>query len=150
MVLNVEMKMNLLSIKRLYLFLSLRLFNKYKTHSGKAFECLLNKTFSGHCKEQKRKTVIHKKLSFEYEPVKTFIDGISKRINLMINRNVTFNKLLFPILSAAEKKVFSSKKFLSLYNKLLMQNGSEPEKALIRLPEEWEKMNNLKQIYTSN
>ncbi|MCC3215385.1 hypothetical protein LIV57_08870 [Chryseobacterium sp. X308] len=58
-------------------------------------------------------------------------------------------KLLTSILSAAVKTVFNNKKY-GLYHELLKYNGFEPEKALIKLPEEWKKMNNLKQIYTSN
>ncbi len=150
MVLNVEMKMNLLSITRLYLFLSLGLFEKYEACDGKAFDPLLDTVFSGCYKKQERKTVIHKKPSFECKPVKTLAYGISKLIYLIIKCNVTLSKLLFPILSAVEKKVFNSKKFLSLYNKLLKQNWFRPEKILVRPPEEWKKMNNLKQIYTSN
>ncbi|WP_137904863.1 hypothetical protein [Chryseobacterium sp. 2VB] len=59
-------------------------------------------------------------------------------------------KLLTSILSAAGKTVFNSKKRRGLYHELLKYNGFESEKSLIRLPEEWKKMNNLKQIYTSN
>ncbi|WP_276964002.1 DUF6493 family protein [Chryseobacterium sp.] len=150
MVLNVEMKMNLLSITRLYLFLSLGLFEKYEACGSKAFNLLLDTVFSGCYKEKERKTVIHKKPSFECKPVKTPAYGIFKLIHLIIRCNTALSKLLFSILSAVERKVFNSKKFLSLYNKLVEQNWFEPEKIFVRPPEEWKKINNLKQIYTSN
>lgn len=98
----------------------------------------------------KLEAIIGKKLSFERSRVKEFIQKIPKLISLMISCDVVPGKLLIPILSTVEKTVPNVQKFFWRYHELLKQNQSGMKKFLVRPLKEWKKMNNLKQIYTSN
>lgn len=129
-----------------YIFLSAGLFNKDKTLSGMAFEALVNKGVSDDFKMQELGTLIGKKISFGWAPVKRLTDGLSGLINLSSSHNLAFEKLLNAILSAVEKPVFNLKKLLELYYELLNRNQSLPDKKVSTLLEEWEKENNLKKI----
>ncbi len=95
-------------------------------------------------------TIIGKKLRFEWNQVKGFTHKIPKLISLITSCNVASGKLLMSILSTVEKTFLNAEKFFELYYELLKQNQSGMKKVLVRLPKEWKKMNNLKQIYTSN
>lgn len=101
-------------------------------------------------KEMKLKTMQGEKLNFEWNQVKGFIHGALKNISLITSGNVAFGKQLIPILSTLNKTGLNVKKFFGLYHEPLQQNRSGKEKALVRQPGKWKKMNNLKQIYTSN
>lgn len=129
-----------------YLFLSAGLFNKNRTFSGMAFEALVNKVVSEDFEVRELGTMIGKKISFGWAPVKRFTDGLSGFINLSSRHNLAFEKLLIAILTAVEKPVFNLKKLLELYDELLNQNQSGPDETLSELLKEWEKENNLKKI----
>lgn len=101
-------------------------------------------------KEMKLKTMQGEKLNFEWNQVKGFIHGALKITSLITSGNIAFGKLLIPILSTLNKTGLSVKKFFGPYHEPLQQNRSGVGKNLIRLPAKREKMNNLKQIYTSN
>ncbi|MCP1298177.1 DUF6493 family protein [Chryseobacterium sp. S0630] len=101
-------------------------------------------------KEMKLGTIIGKKVRFVWNQIKGFIHKIPKLISLITSCNVASGKLLIPILSTVEKTVLNAEKFFGLYHKLLKPNQSGMKKNLVRQPKEWKKMNNLKQIYTSN
>ncbi|WP_336704233.1 hypothetical protein [Chryseobacterium indologenes] len=81
-------------------------------------------------KEMKWGTIIGKKLSFEWNQIKGFINKIPKLINLIISYNVASGKLLIPILSTVEKTVLNAEKFFGLYHKLLKSNQSGMKKIL--------------------
>lgn len=101
-------------------------------------------------KEMKLKTMQGEKLNFEWNQVKGFIHGALKITSLITSGNVAFGKLLIPVLSTLNKTGSNVKKFFGLYHEPLQQIRSGIGKNLIRLPGKRGKMNNLKQIYTSN
>ncbi|RQO41659.1 hypothetical protein DBR39_03260 [Chryseobacterium sp. KBW03] len=117
-----------------YLFLFSRLFNKYKTLCGTAFEVIISKVVSYDLKIQNLETRVDKKISFQWSPVKRWTDGIGNLINLIVNNNPGFKKRLMPILSVVEKSVFNLKKLL------------EPDHELFI---EWKNENNLKTILSN-
>lgn len=129
-----------------YVLLSAGLFNKDKTLCGMAFEALINKIVSDDFKVKELGTLIGKKISFGWAPVKRLTDGLSGLINLSYSHNLALEKLLISILSAIEKPVFNLKKLLELYYELLNQNQSIPDEIVSGLLKEWEKENNLKKI----
>lgn len=144
--LDAWMKLNLPFQPVHYLFLSAGLFNKDRTLSGMAFEALINRAVSDDFGVCELGTVIGKKISFGWAPVKRLTDGLSALINLSTSHNLAFEKLLTAILSAVEKPVFNLKKLLELYYELLNQNQSVTDKTVSNLLKEWEKENNLKKI----
>lgn len=144
--LDAWMKLNLPFQPVHYLFLSAGLFNKDRTLSGMAFEALINRVVSDDFEVCELGTVIGKKISFGWAPVKRFTDGLSGLINLSTSHNLAFEKLLTAILSAVEKPVFNLKKLLELYYELLNQNQSVTDETVSNLLKEWEKENNLKKI----
>lgn len=140
------MKLNLPFQSVHYLVLSAGLFHKDKTFSGMAFEALINKVVSEDFNIQELGIIIGKKINFEWAPVKRFTDGLSGFINLSINYNKAFEKLLISILSAVEKPVFNIKKLLELYYELLNQNRTQVDEKVAEVFKEWENENNLKKI----
>ena len=144
--LDAWMKLNLPFQPVHYLFLSAGLFNKDRTLSGMAFEALINRAVSDDFGVCELGTVIGKKISFGWAPVKRLTDGLSALINLSTSHNLAFEKLLTAILSVVEKPVFNLKKLLELYYELLNQNQSVTDKTVSNLLKEWEKENNLKKI----
>jgi hypothetical protein len=132
-----------------YLFLFLRLFNKYKTLCGTAFEVIISKVVSYDLKIQTLETIIDKKISFQWTPVKRCTDRLWNLIDLIFNNNLGFKKRLMPILSAVEKSVFNLKRLLEPDHELLNQNQSKPDKTVLGLFIEWKKENNLKTILSN-
>lgn len=144
--LDAWMKLNLPFQSVHYLLLSAGLFHKDKTFSGIAFEALINRAVSEDFNIQELGMIIGKKINFEWAPVKRFTDGLSGFINLSINHNQAFEKLLISILSAVEKPVFNIKKLLELYYELLNQNRTKVNEKIPEVLKEWENENNLKKI----
>ncbi|UKB78898.1 DUF6493 family protein [Chryseobacterium sp. MEBOG07] len=145
---DVWMKMNIPFQSAHYLFLFSRLFNKYKTLCGTAFEVIINKVVSYDLKIQNLETIIDKKISFQWTFVKN-IDGLWNLINLIVSSNPGFKKRLMPILSAVEKSVFNLKRLLEPDHELLNQNQSKQDKTVLGLLIEWKKENNLKTILSN-
>lgn len=100
-------------------------------------------------KEMKWGIIIGKKLSFEWNQIKGYIHKIPKLVSLIASWNAASGKLLMPILSTVEKTVLNAENFRRLYYELLKQNPSGMKKILSDNLKNG-KMNNLKQIYTSN
>lgn len=144
--LNAWMKLDLPFQPAHYVFMSAGLLHKDKTFSGMAFEVLINKAVSEDFNVSELGTIIGKKISFEWAPVKRFTDGLSGFINLSASHNQAFEKLLISILSTIKQPVFNIKKLLELYYELLNQNRTEVDKTVAEVLKEWENENNLKKI----
>ncbi|MDQ1858244.1 hypothetical protein [Chryseobacterium sp. WLY505] len=95
-------------------------------------------------------TITGKKLSFKRNQIKGFMHEIPKPIILITSCYIAFGKLLISILSTVEKTVQNPIRFFETDYERIKQNDAGMKKNRVMQSKEWHKMNNLKQIYTSN